>query len=194
MGPEPGSGVWWRFEFDDDVRARLRATVRDWNDLSINVLELLGMVVTALIFVTRSDTRPSYARDTILMRGDNMYAVQWVSKCRRGKEPRSGALMCLLGCLEVGSGWCVDALHVAGVENTIVDGTSRWQPEDTDGNLRAFRPDVAWHRQGLGPTGIALCVGVLAARASVSQLRRRLTELIRQVSGLGPLSGVDRGG
>ena len=47
LGPEPGSGVWWRFEFDDDVRARLRATVRDWNDLSINVLELLGMVVTA---------------------------------------------------------------------------------------------------------------------------------------------------
>ena len=44
LGPGPGSGVWWRFEFGDDVRARLRATVKDWNDLSINVLELLGMV------------------------------------------------------------------------------------------------------------------------------------------------------
>ena len=54
LGPEPGSGVWWRFEFDDDVRARLRATVGDWNDLSINVLELLGMVVTAWIFITQS--------------------------------------------------------------------------------------------------------------------------------------------
>ena len=43
LGPEPGSGVWWRFEFDDDVRARLRATVWDWNDLSINVLELFGL-------------------------------------------------------------------------------------------------------------------------------------------------------
>ena len=47
--------MWWRFEFDDDVRARLRATVRDWNDLSINVLELLGMVVAAWVFVTQSD-------------------------------------------------------------------------------------------------------------------------------------------
>ena len=55
LGPERGSGVWWRFEFGDDVRARLRATVKDWNDLSINVLELLGMVVTAWIFVTPSD-------------------------------------------------------------------------------------------------------------------------------------------
>ena len=24
-----GLGVWWRFEVDDDVRARLRVTVRD---------------------------------------------------------------------------------------------------------------------------------------------------------------------
>ena len=49
--------MWWRFEFDDDVHVRLLATVRDWNDLSINVLELLGMVKTALIFVTRSDAQ-----------------------------------------------------------------------------------------------------------------------------------------
>ena len=97
--------------------------------------------------------------------------------------------MRLLGCLEVGSGWCFDALHVAGVENTIVDGISRWELEYIDGNLRVFRPDVAWHRQVLGPTGVALCFGVLAARSSVCQLRRRLTELIRQVSGLRPLFG-----
>ena len=90
MGPEPGSGMWWRFEFDDDVRARLRATVRDWNDLSIIVLELLGMVVTARIFVTQSDARPSYARDTVSMRVDNTSAVQWVSKCRGGREPDQG--------------------------------------------------------------------------------------------------------
>ena len=58
--------------------------------------------------------------------------------------------MRLVGCLEVGSGWCFDALHVAGVENTIADGISRWESEDIDGNLRASRPDVAWHRQVLG--------------------------------------------
>ena len=93
-----------------------------------------------------------------------------------------------LGCVEVGSGWCFDALHVAGVENTIADGISRWELEDIDSKLRASRPDVAWHRQVLGPTGVALCFGVLAS-SSVRQLRRRLTELTRQVSGLGPLFG-----
>ena len=94
--------------------------------------------------------------------------------------------MRLLECLEVGSGWCFDALHVAGMENTIYEGISRWEPEDIDGN-RAFRPDVAWHRQKLKPMGVAVCFGVLAASSSVCQLRRRLTALIRQLSGLGPL-------
>ena len=120
--------MWWSFVFDDDVRERLRATIRDWHNLSINVLELLGMVVTALIFVAQSNMRPCYARDTILMRGDNTSAVQWVSKYRGGREPRSEALVRLLGCLEIGSGWCFDALHVAGVENTIANGISPWNP------------------------------------------------------------------
>ena len=122
------------------------------------------------------------------MRGHNMSAVKWVSKCKGGKEPRSGALMCLLGCLEVGRRWCFDALHVAGAEYTIADGISRWEPEYI-GTLRAFRPDVAWHRQVLGPTGVALCFGVAAASSFVCQSRRRLTELIRQVSRLGLFSG-----
>ena len=92
LGPKPGSGVCWRFEFDDDVLARLRATVRDWNDLSINVLELLGMAVTALIFVTRSDAGPSYARDTILMRGDNMSRRSMGIQVQRGERtPVRGA-------------------------------------------------------------------------------------------------------
>ena len=97
--------------------------------------------------------------------------------------------MRLLGCLEVGSGWCFDALHVAGVENTIAEGISPWVPEAIDGNLHTSRPDVAWRRQVLGPAGVALCSGVLAASLSASQLRLRLSEFIRQVSGLGPLFG-----
>ena len=100
---------------------------------------------------------PCYARDTILMPGDNTSAVQWVFKRRGGKETRSGALVHLLGCWEVGSGWCFDALHVAGEENTIAGGIPRWKPEAADGNLRTFRPDVAWRRKVLGSEGVALC-------------------------------------
>ena len=82
MGAERGFSVWWRIEFDDDMRGRQRATIKGWKDLSINVLELLGMLATVFTFVTQSDARPSYARDTILMWGDNMSGVQRVSKCK----------------------------------------------------------------------------------------------------------------
>ena len=60
------------------------------------------------------------------------------------------------------------------MENTIADGASRWNPEAIDGNLRAFRPDVAWHR--LGTVDAAICSGALAASSSTSWLRHRLTE------------------
>ena len=50
LGPEPGFGMWWRFEFDDDVRARLGETVRDWDDVWINVLELLGVDCNGIDF------------------------------------------------------------------------------------------------------------------------------------------------
>ena len=45
------------------------------DDLSIDALELLGTVATALIIVTQSTIRPSYPRDTMLMRGGNTSAV-----------------------------------------------------------------------------------------------------------------------
>ena len=73
------------------------------------------------------------------------------------KGTRAGALMRLLGCLDVGSGRWFDAVHVAGVDNYITDGISMWKEEVIDDNLHASRPDVAWCRQLLGPTGVELC-------------------------------------
>ena len=43
-------GLWWRMDFDDDTRNRLRAHVQGRDDLSINVLELLVIIVTAWAF------------------------------------------------------------------------------------------------------------------------------------------------
>ena len=181
--------MWWRFDFEDDVHVQLRERVRCWDDLSNNVFELLGVVVTAWIFVKELNVRPSYARDTILMRGNHTSALHWVSKCRGDKESRLGVLTRLLRCLEVGSGWWFDAFYVAGVDNSIADDISRWREEVIDDNLHAPRPDVAWCRQVLEPTGVELCSGILAATSSASLLRLRLKGLIRRVSGLGPLFG-----
>lgn len=36
------------------------------------------MVLGAWVFIVQSETKPMYARDSILMRGDNSSAVSWV--------------------------------------------------------------------------------------------------------------------
>ena len=41
------SGLWWRLDLDANVRARLRSCKKYRDDLSMNLLELLGMVITA---------------------------------------------------------------------------------------------------------------------------------------------------
>ena len=84
-------------------------------------------------------------------------------------------------------------MHVAGVENIIADGITRWEPEDIDGNLHAFRPDVAWHRQVLEPTGVAVCFGGQLAHPCVSCAVVSPSVYV-MFPVLGRFSGVDRGG
>ena len=164
----------WRVDFDEDMRNRLHQEVEARDDLSINVLELLGMVVTAWVFIVLGANTPQHAQETILMRGDNMLAVHWAHHCRGGIEPRSGTLMRMLGCLEIGSGWCFQAKHVKGAANTLADRISRWDRSSIPSALHVFRPDVNWQEQNLGQAGADLCTGSLGTSTSVDQSRDRL--------------------
>ena len=136
-----------------NVRNRLRDRVRNSDELSTTVLELSGMVVTTLTFTILGEHTPQDPRETILMREDNMSAVHWVNHSRGSKEPRSGALMRIPGCLDAGSGWCSQAKHLTGVANTLADGISRWDRASIPSDSRAFRPDVKWQEQDLGRVG-----------------------------------------
>lgn len=93
---------------------RLRKRVCQKDDLSINVFELLGMVITAWALTVHAGDRPEYPGQSGLMRGDDTSAVHWVNKCRRAKEPRSGALMRMLGGLEMRNGWRPRAKRTKG--------------------------------------------------------------------------------
>ena len=123
------------------------------------------------------------------MRGDNQTAVQWVTKCKGGKESRSGAPMRILGGLKIRSGRCSTAAHVAGEANTLADGISRWDSPSISANLRRFRPDVCWREQVLGRAGADLCWDIFAASTSTCQLRDHLDGLTRAVFGRGVTFG-----
>ena len=179
------SGWWWRIDFTADIRARLRKRVCSRDDLSINVFELLGMVMTAWVLTVHAGARPEYPGQSVLMRGDNMSAIHWVNKCRGAREPRSGTLMRMLGVLEMRNEWRFRAKHIKGIENTLADGISRWKHDEIGSNLRAFRPDVCWQEQHLGQEAVDIAFAVLDSSSSDGQLRRRLNAVTRQVSGLG---------
>ena len=96
-------GARWRIDFADDVRARLRARVVGGDDPSMNVLELLGMVLTAWTFVVQSAAVTEFPCRSLWLRGDNTSAVPWCNKCRGSREPRFGSHVRILGCLEIRS-------------------------------------------------------------------------------------------
>ena len=54
--------------------------------MSINVLELLGMVLTAYVMIVIRGEVADREGEAVLMRGDNASAVQWVLNCKGGKD------------------------------------------------------------------------------------------------------------
>lgn len=54
------------------MKSRLYNRVSDRDDVSISILELLGMVVTAWALTVDANVRPRYAGEYVLMWGDNM--------------------------------------------------------------------------------------------------------------------------
>ena len=74
------TGVYWRFNLTEEektrsVRSRRREHV---NRLSINVLVLLGMVMTAFVVIVIMKDRARRVGEPALTRGDSSSAVQWV--------------------------------------------------------------------------------------------------------------------
>lgn len=176
------TGKWWRYDLEAEQRARMRgSSAHSKDDLSINVLELLGMVVSAFNLVVTEEAAPATPRDPVLLRGDNQSAVHWINRCRGGKEPRSGALMRILGLLEIRGGWKFEAKHIPGALNQAADGISRWNRDEVQANLSAICPDIAWQELPLSAQGTALCSGILASDSSDTPLRRRLNGLTRGI-------------
>lgn len=79
----------------------------------------------------------------MLLRGDDEDDAHWARRCRGGKEPRSRALMRLLGAIELVDGWYFGFLRIVGVLNDVADGISRWNSVEllkkSSGRSRTWR-------------------------------------------------------
>ena len=80
--------VLWKYGLPKELTAELKrkADRRKTCSITINLLELLGMVVTAWVMLELVGDRVDEKGDPILARGDNTAAVSWNSRCGGAKD------------------------------------------------------------------------------------------------------------
>ena len=152
-------------------------------DISINVLELLGMVIPAWV--------PRAGRLVVCCCGE-ITRQPW-SGCDGvggSRQPRSGALVRFRRVVKMSSGWAFDAMRVPGVFNDVADGNSRWDKSTAHANLVRTTPYIPWRARELGRNGKYLCTSVFASNSSETPLRPGLSVLTKSffgfVSGISP--------
>ena len=70
-----------------------KADLQESCTITINLLELLGMVASAWVMHELVEDRSDAAGDPILMRGDNMATVSWVSRSGGATEKKKTAYL-----------------------------------------------------------------------------------------------------
>ena len=136
----PELQVYWRYELNPHLTELLRNQIvtKGVDAITINLLELCGMVMTACVTQVILQDRPKTPGDPVLLRGDNVAAVSWINRCGGSRNRRAALAMRLLGTLEITSGWSHDAKHIPGVQNVVADGISRWSKEMIARNLQSL--------------------------------------------------------
>ena len=90
------TGVYWRYQLTEYVQLRTAWSKRRNGDrISINILQLMTMVMTASVMRVMRGDKPDREGATVSMRRDNSSVVQSVISCMGGgkEEVRAGALM-----------------------------------------------------------------------------------------------------
>lgn len=74
----------------------------------------------------------------------------------------------------MGNDKCFRGRRLAGVDDAVANGISRWEPHsDVPANLQRPYPNVDWHEQALIPSVLAECSRVLVSSTSEDHLRSR---------------------
>ena len=146
-----------------------KAGLQEIYTITINLLELLGMVVTSWVMLELVGDGPGAADDSFLMRGDNMAAVSWVSRSGGATDKRTCLLTRMLAHLELAGGWNHSAKHIPGVQNTLADGISRWPREMLADKVRELTHSCDWREESIGPRGLGICYFVLQTKTILTK-------------------------
>ena len=154
----PELKVYWRYSLAEVLTLELKklSVTKQAGSITINLLELIGMMMSAFVMQITENDRPEYAGDRVLLRGDNVSAVSWLNRCGGAREKRAALLvMRIMGRLEITSGWSHKAKHIPGVLNVLLaDGISRSPPDQIAEKLRTHVNEGGWRQVPLGQNSL----------------------------------------
>ena len=155
-----------------------KAERRETCTITINLLELRGMVVTAWVMIELTGGRPVIVGDPIAMRGDNVATVAWVHYCGGAKDRGACLFMRTLGRLEIKGGWSHAAKHIPGVQNTLANGISRWPRAELAEKVREVTGSNDWVVQDIDRQGLRMFDFVLVIKNVSNRHDDRLGDIM----------------
>ena len=152
----PELKVYWRYSLAEALTLELKkqSVTKLAVSITINLLELIGMMMSAFVMQITENDRPECARDTVLLRGDNVSAVSWLNRCDGARDKRAALVMRIMGRLEITCGWSHEAKHIPSVLNVLADGISRWQTDRIAEKLRSHVNEGDWRQVPLGQNSL----------------------------------------
>ena len=176
----PELKIFWRYTIDSSLSAELKrkAQEKETSDITINLLELAGMFMTAWVVQMILKDRPVEEGQSVLMRGDNVSAVSWTNRCGGSRDRRASLIMRLMGRMEISCGWCHVAKHIPGRKNTLADGISRWEENEIAANVKLLTKDSGWTQQDIGEGGRALLSLILQKKLPKESLDDSVWDLM----------------
>ena len=122
-GLQPFPHTVWQVEWPNDIQDRLVTNQNPKGDISMNDLELAGIVLN---FLALEVLRPNLENTHIGAYCDNTSAVSWANKLRTSKSIPAARLLRMLGLRILASKTSsLTTLNIPGVENKMADLSSR---------------------------------------------------------------------
>ena len=183
------TGVYWKFQLTAEVQLRTVWSKRGKGDrISINILELKAMVMTAYVMIMMKRDTSDTEGATVLIQGDNSSAVQWVITCKGGgkEEVRAGGTD-----EDIGSIRNERRMVLSGkkngrrVDNRLAEGITRWKGKEIQKNVTKESPETVWQVQELGKEEQRMCSEILREVTPLDGLRLRLEIITRKIGGWG---------
>ena len=152
----PELKVYWRYSLAEALTLELKkqSVRKQAGSITIHLLELIGMMMSAFVMQIAENDRPEYAGDTVLLRGDNVSAVSLLNRCGGARDKRAALAMRIMGRLEITSGWSHKAKHIPGVLNGLAGVISGWQPDRIVEKLRSHVNEGDWRQRPLGQNSL----------------------------------------